>query len=369
MAPARPPGLREGVPLAPLTTLGLGGPARYFVEPASADALAETLAWAAARDLRTVVLGGGSNVVVADAGVDALVVRPALRGISRRPAGSADRVLVAAAAGEPWDPFVRGTVEAGLAGLECLSGIPGTVGASPIQNVGAYGQEVAEVLETVGVLDRESLEQRTLSVGECGFAYRDSRFRREPDRFVVLEATFRLIPDGAPAVRYPELGRAVAAGGSSPSLGSVREAVLELRRSKSMVLDPGDPNRRSVGSFFVNPVLASAEAEGVVERAVALGAAGDPSEVPRFPAGEGRVKLSAAWLIEAAGFPKGTRRGPVGISSRHSLALVHHGGGRTEDLLTLAREIRERVRERSGVTLRPESVFLGFEEGVDPLGS
>lgn len=374
MALGPPSDLRERVPLAPLTTLGLGGPARYFLEPTSAASLAEALAWAEEAGLPLVVLGGGSNVVVADAGVDALVLRPALRGVSRRPAEAregAGTVLVTAAAGEPWDSFVRSTLSEGLAGLECLSGIPGTVGAAPVQNVGAYGREVAEVLDQVRVLDRRTLEERTLSVGECGLAYRDSRFRREPDRFVVLAVTFRLTPGGAPTVRYPELERAVAAEGARPNLVSVREAVLALRRRKSMVLEPGDPNRRSVGSFFVNPVLPAEGAERVVERAVTLGARGvasGRSDVPRFPAGEGRVKLSAAWLIEAAGFRKGERRGPVGISSRHALALVHHGGGRTADLLALAREIRDRVRERSGVVLRPEPVFLGFEEGEDPLG-
>jgi len=382
MAPAPPAGLRERVPLAPLTTLGLGGPARYFVEPPGTEALAEALAWAAASGVRAVVLGGGSNVVVADAGVDALVVHPVLRGIERRPAGppeggpdgepGVDTVLVTAAASEPWDPFVRGAVSEELAGLECLSGIPGTVGASPVQNVGAYGREVAEVLDEVRVLDRRTLEERVLSVGECAFAYRDSRFRREPDRFVVLAASFRLTPGGAPTVRYPELERMVVGGGASPTLDAVREAVLALRRGKSMVLEAGDPNRRSVGSFFVNPVLPAEEAERVEARALALGVAEDRSAVPRFPAGDGRVKLSAAWLIEAAGFRKGERRGPVGISSRHSLALVHHGDGRTADLLALAREIRDRVRERFGVTLRPEPVFLGFQddedEGKDPLG-
>jgi len=371
MPPAPPAGLRHNVPLAPRTTLGLGGAARWYLEAAHAAEVVAALRWAAAEGVEAVVLGGGSNVVVADAGIDGLVVRLGLRGVERRADGGA--ALVTAAAGEPWDPLVAATVADGLAGLECLSGIPGSAGAAPIQNVGAYGREVAEVLEAVRVLDRESLEERRLAPEACGFGYRDSRFRRDPGRLVVLSVTFRLEPGGAPVLEYPELARAVAAGGGPPGLERVREAVLALRRSKSMVIDPEDENRRnqqSVGSFFVNPVLPAAEAERVAERAAALGVVADPSEVPAFPAGgegEEERKLSAGWLIEAAGFRKGERRGPVGISSRHALALVHHGGGTTAELVALAREIRDRVGERFGVRLRPEPVFLGFGGG-DPLG-
>jgi UDP-N-acetylmuramate dehydrogenase len=299
----------------------------------------------------------------------------AQRGVGSERRGDRDE-LWTVAAGEPWDPLVERAVAAGLAGIECLSGIPGTAGATPIQNVGAYGQEVSEVVESVRVLDRASLEERELAPEECAFGYRDSRFRREPERFAVLAATFRLARGGEPALRYPELARSVAAaGGERPSLEAVRRTVLALRRSKSMVIEPGDENRRSVGSFFVNPVLPAAEAEAVAERAVAAGAARDPSEVPSFAAGPvpagsagpaGLVKLSAGWLIEHAGFPKGTRRGAVGISSRHALALVHHGGGSTADLLRLAREVRRAVQDRFGVTLQPEPVFLGFGE-KDPL--
>lgn len=382
--PARPiqdrVDLHADVPLAPRTTLGLGGPAHWLTDISHSGALLQALRWASVRRETVALLGGGSNVVVADAGFDGLVVHLGLRGVERERSGAS--VLVTAGAGEPWDPFVEATVEAGFAGLECLSGIPGTVGAAPIQNVGAYGREVAEVLEAVRVLDRESLEERTLGPDACGFGYRDSRFRRDPERFAVLSVTFRLTPDGPPAVRYPELERAVASAGRELTLAAVRETVLALRRSKSMVIEPEDPNRRSVGSFFVNPVLSAAEARRVAERAAVVGAVRDPSEVPRFPAGGGgagdrtqdrtqeqtkdQTKLSAGWLIEAAGFAKGTRRGPVGISSRHALALVHHGGGTTAELLALAREIRDTVRERFGVTLRPEPVFLGFDR-PDPL--
>lgn len=371
MPPSPPPSLRRDAPLAPLTTLDLGGPARYFLEARDDPSVVAALRWAREEGVEVTLLGGGSNVVVADAGVDGLVVRLALRGVERHRSTRSGPELWTVAAGEPWDPLVDRVVAEGLAGIECLSGIPGTAGATPIQNVGAYGQEVAEVVESVRVLDRASLEERTMAPEECGFAYRDSLFRRRPERFAVLAVTLRLERGGEPAVRYPELERAVSAAGEEPTLASVRRAVLALRRSKSMVVEPGDENRRSVGSFFVNPVLPAEEAEAVVERALAAGAAGDPSEVPRFEAGpEGskrRIKLSAGWLVERAGFPKGTRRGPVGISSRHALALVHHGGGTAADLVALAREVRRGVRERFGVTLRPEPVFLGFGEG-DPLG-
>ena len=216
MPATRPPGIRPNVPLAPRTTLGLGGPARWLLEAERAKDAVAALRWAAAEGVGVTILGGGSNVVVADRGIDALVIRLGLRGRDRRPVDGT--VLVTAAAGEPWDRLVEATVAEGLAGLECLSGIPGTVGASPIQNVGAYGQEVADVLHAVRVLDRQTLKERTLTPGECAFGYRDSRFRRHPDRFVVLAATFRLVRGGEPALRYPELARAVGDGGRAPDL-------------------------------------------------------------------------------------------------------------------------------------------------------
>lgn len=372
MARSAPPSpdlpLRERVPLAPSTTLGLGGPARYFLEARDGDSLAAALRWAREEGVVATVLGGGSNAVVADAGVDGLVVRMAQRGVELQPGGRAREQVWTVAAGEPWDPLVERAVAAGLAGIECLSGIPGTAGATPIQNVGAYGQEVAEVVESVRVLDRATLEEREMPPEECAFAYRDSLFRRRPERFAVLSVTLRLTRGAEPAVRYPELERAVTGAGERPTLASVRRTVLALRRSKSMVIEAADENRRSVGSFFVNPVVTAEEAEAVVERALAAGVVGDESEVPRFAAGgeAGRVKLSAGWLVERAGFPKGTRRGPVGVSSRHALALVHLGGGTTADLLALAREIRRGVQDRFGLSLQPEPVFLGFGDR-DPL--
>jgi UDP-N-acetylmuramate dehydrogenase len=335
------------------------------------DELVAALRWAREEGVEAVLLGGGSNVVIADEGLDALVIHTAQRGIDRRPGRRPDggaSQLWTVAAGEPWDPLVAATVEAGLAGVECLSGIPGTTGATPIQNVGAYGQEVEEVVESVRVLDRESLEVGEMTPAECRFSYRDSFFRRNPGRYAVLAVTFRFTEGGAPALRYPELERAVKeAGGPEPSLASVRETVLALRRGKSMVIEAGDENRRSAGSFFVNPVVSPEEADGVVERALAAGIVPDETAVPRFEAPGGRVKLAAGWLVEKSGFAKGTRRGPVGISSKHALALVHHGGGKTADLIELAREVRRTVRETFGVLIHPEPVFLGFEGDGHPV--
>jgi UDP-N-acetylmuramate dehydrogenase len=337
----------ERVALAPYTTLGVGGPARWFVDAADEAALHEALAWARARGTAVRVLGGGSNVVVADAGVDALVVRVGLRGVLPREAGSV--VDVTAAAGEPWDDLVALTVARGWAGIECLSGIPGLVGATPMQNVGAYGQEVGDTVVAVRALDTGSGETVTFSPAECGFAYRDSAFKsREPGRWVVLAVTYRLRPGGAPTLAYAEVERALAARGlAAPSLADVRASVLAIRRAKSMVLAPADPNRRSCGSFFTNPVVPAEDAERVAERT------GDPA-MPRWRQADGRVKLSAAWLIERAGFRRGQREGPVGISTAHALAIVAHDGARAADVLAFARRLRDTVAERFGVSLSME---------------
>ncbi len=264
-------------------------------------------------------------------------------------------VELTAAAGEPWDDLVRMTVERGWAGLECLSGIPGLVGATPIQNVGAYGQEVSETVTTVRVLDTESGRILTLATRECGFGYRDSRFRSvEPERWVVLAVTYRLRPGGAPAVRYADVEQHLAARGvASPTLADVRETVLAIRRSKSMVLDPRDPNRRSCGSFFTNPIVSAADCA----RVEAL--ARDPA-MPRWLQPDGRVKLSAAWLIERAGFRRGEADGPVGLSTRHTLAVVAHEGARARDVVAFAAKLRTRVLDRFGVRLTPEPVFWGL---------
>jgi UDP-N-acetylmuramate dehydrogenase len=333
--------------------LGVGGPARYFVEVHDEAGLLDAVAWAQHRGLPVRVLGGGSNLVVADEGVDALVARIALRGVASREAPGA--VELTAAAGEPWDDLVRVTVERGWAGLECLSGIPGLVGATPIQNVGAYGQEVSDTVTAVRVLDTRGGRILTLGARECGFAYRDSRFRSvEPGRWVVLTVTYRLRPDGAPTVRYADVVQHLAARNpASPSLADVRESVLAVRRAKSMVLDPHDDNRRSCGSFFMNPIVSAAECA----RVEAL--ARDPG-MPRWREPDGRVKLSAAWLIERAGFRRGEVDGAVGLSSRHTLAVVAHEGARARDVVAFAGKLRARVLERFGVRLTPEPVFWGL---------
>lgn len=343
--------LREQVPLAPLTTLGVGGSARYFVRAEDDDVLIEALGWAREQNVRVELLGGGSNVVVPDAGLDGLVIQLASRG--RRYAATGTEVELEAAAGEPWDELVREAVERDLQGLECLAGIPGLAGATPIQNVGAYGQEVSETVTRVRVFDRVARVVRVLAGRECRFRYRDSLFKSEaPHRFVVLGVTFRLRPGAPPAVRYAELEKYLAARAEAPTLAGVRRAVLALRAAKSMLLDAQDPNTRSCGSFFTNPIV-SAEQAARVQSLSGAGAGG----MPQFPQPDGRVKLAAGWLIEQAGFTRGTRAGTVGLSSRHALSIVAHAGATAADVLALSERIRAAVRERFGVELTPEPVL------------
>jgi UDP-N-acetylmuramate dehydrogenase len=346
--------VREHEPLAPRTTLMLGGAARFFAQVNSDDELVEALAFARDRSLRVGILGGGSNLVVPDDGFDGLVIAITTRGIDESRAG--DRVRLSVRAGESWDALVAHAVERELAGLECLGGIPGLVGATPIQNVGAYGQEVSSTIATVRALDRSSGRFVTLAASECAFAYRDSRFKRAPDAFVVTDVTFDLVRGGAPTIAYAELRKAL--GDRPRALREVRDTVIALRRSKAMVVDPGDPNTRSAGSFFTNPIVSKAVQDDVIARALAAGIAKSASDVPTFPQDDGRIKLAAGWLIERAGIHKGLRRGPVGISDRHALALVHAGGGTTRELLALADEVVARVFDVWGVTLEREPVLF-----------
>ncbi|MGK3999300.1 UDP-N-acetylmuramate dehydrogenase [Sorangium sp. So ce1024] len=364
--------IRESVPLAPLTTLGVGGPARFYAEAADEAAVVEAFRFAEARGAPLFVLGGGSNLVVSDRGVDALVLRVRVRGIELaggRDAGDdgrGPRVLVRSGAGEGWDDLVARAVAEGWAGVECLSGIPGDVGATPIQNVGAYGQEVAETIAEVRAVDRATGAVAVIAGADCGFGYRDSRFKRAwRGRYVITAVTFALRPGGAATVRYPELQRALAApaGGAAPPLDVVRGAVIALRRGKSMVLDPADENGRSAGSFFMNPTLEAGAAAAVIARIEAAGVLAPGEAIPQYPAGGGRVKLSAAWLIERAGFARGTRHGAAGISTRHTLALVNRGGATAAELLELARRVRRGVLDRFGVALTPEPDLVGFAPG------
>lgn len=344
--------VEHDVALAPRTTLGIGGRARRFVRVTTEAELLEALTAAEAAGDRVLVLGGGSNLVIRDGGWDGLVVHIALDGLSIE--GRPDHALVTAAAGVPWDGFVAHVVDAGLAGVECLSGIPGLVGATPIQNVGAYGQEVADTITAVRVYDRHTRTFETLAPEACGFAYRASRFKGH-DRWIVTSVTFRLArgPLAAP-IRYPELARAleVSEDGRAP-LRQVRDTVIRLRRGKGMVVDPDDPDSRSAGSFFVNPIVDAATLAALRARV------GEDVAIPTFPAPDGKTKLSAGWLIERAGFAKGTTRGSVGISSKHALALVNRGGATAAELLALAREIQDGVRTRLGIELSPEPVIVG----------
>ena len=342
--------IEREVPLAPLTTLELGGPAKYFTRAQDEDTLVDALKWAADRCVPAAVLGGGSNLIVPDAGYDGLVIHMAIGGVDF---GRGGRVRVGA--GVPWETVVEGAVSRGWAGVECLTGIPGSTGATPIQNVGAYGQEVSEVIARVRVLRRDTLSFEELGPGDCGFGYRESLFKRAPNRFVVCSVVFRLRPDAPGTIRYAELAKHLS---SAASLADIRDAVLEIRRRKSMVLDPADPNHRSAGSFFLNPVVTDADANRVVQQALQEGLVRLADDVPRYRVDGGRAKLSAGWLIERAGIAKGSRRGAFGTSTNHALALVHHGGGTTAELLALAEEIRARVQDRFGVNLEREPRLL-----------
>lgn len=339
--------IENDVPLNEQTTLGVGGRARFFARISQESDLEEALAFAAARALPVRVLGGGSNLVVSDQGVDGLVLAMAISGISfEETAGS---VNVHAGAGEPWDAFVERSVKEGLSGLECLSGIPGLVGSTPIQNVGAYGQEVSETITRVRAFDRTLGHFVSLPRDELGLAYRHSRFKaQDRDRFIVTAVSFTLRRGEPAKPRYAELTRALAGLERAPTLLDVRNTVLALRRAKSMLWDPDDENGRSCGSFFVNPVVS-------VEQARALEARfGDA--MPRYPQPEG-VKLSAGWLIERSGLPKGTRLGNVGLSSRHALAIVCHAGATATEVHAFAEHVQRTVHAETGVTLVPEPVF------------
>jgi UDP-N-acetylmuramate dehydrogenase len=393
------PGEAAPLLLADYTTLGLGGPARRLVPADTEPALIDAVRSADRAGEPVLLIGGGSNLVISDAGFPGTVIHVNTRGLRRADAGDGT-VDVTVAAGEDWDDVVAATVADGLAGLEPLSGIPGRAGATPIQNVGAYGREVAEVITQVRVYDRQDDQTRIIQNEGCSFSYRTSLFKsgrpeslvsRPPGasspaagspaagspaaespaaespaepravgqpRYVVLDVTFRLArqPLSAP-VRYPELAAELGVGlGEQAGTGEVRAAVIKIRARKGMVLRPGDPDTRSAGSFFTNPVVTAAEFAGVEAAAAARGA----GPVPRYPAGEGLVKVPAAWLIERAGFARGYGApAPARVSAKHTLALVNAGSATTADLLALAREIVAGVRAAYGVTLTPEPILIG----------
>jgi UDP-N-acetylmuramate dehydrogenase len=343
------------VELAGYTTLRVGGPAERFVRATSTDRVIDAVSECDARGEPMLVLGGGSNLLVADEGFPGTVVRVDTRGLAVEAEDRCGGATIRVAAGEPWDGVVAAAVERGWAGVEALSGIPGSTGATPVQNVGAYGQEVSETIASVRTWDRQQGRVRTLAAADCEFAYRHSRFKEERyrggPRFVVLEVTFQLsLADLSGPVRYPELARTlgVEVAGRVP-LARVRDAVLALRRSKGMVLDPDDHDTWSAGSFFTNPLLDA-------DQAACL-----PEDAPRWTADGGRVKTSAAWLIEHAGFGRGYGLpGPVALSTRHTLALTNRGSARAKDILELARTLRDGVRQAFGIELQPEPVLVGL---------
>ncbi len=340
----------KNAPLAPLTTLQIGGPAARMADLDREADVVDAVRDADGRGDALFVLGEGSNVVVADDGFPGLVGRMRLRGVDVRREG--DRVVLDVAAGEPWDALVARAVDEGWRGLECMSGIPGLVGGTPIQNVGAYGQEVGETITRVRVFDRAAGAFADMDRSACGFGYRASVFKRN-DRYIVTGVRFALeIGDASVPLRYAELTTALAVdAGTRVPLKDVRETVVALRRRKGMVIDPQDPESVSAGSFFVNPVV-----DGPVVADVEARAGERP---PRFEASDGRFKLAAAWLVERAGFPKGWGTGRVGVSRKHALALVNRGGATAKELLAAARAIRDGVRARFGVELEPEPVLVG----------
>jgi UDP-N-acetylmuramate dehydrogenase len=349
--------VQENIPLAPLTTFRLGGPARFFVEAKSASEVQEAVAFARAKNLPLFVLGGGSNLVVADAGWPGLVLKIAISGIEQRASNDNEgRVLLDAGAGESWDRLVSHAVMAQCAGVECLSGIPGSVGGTPVQNVGAYGQEVSQTIESVEVFDRKDGQVRELCREACGFTYRSSIFNTtERGRFIILRVTYALTPGGEPHLEYADLKRHFAGRETRPNLAETREAVRHIRALKGMLIVAGDPDCQSAGSFFKNPVLTEEQHEDLRKRAIAKG-----FSVPSYPALEKNMKVSAAWLVEKSGFARGYGSGHVGISTKHALAIVNRGGATAAEVLALKEQIQHRVEEIWGVRLEPEPVMVGF---------
>jgi UDP-N-acetylmuramate dehydrogenase len=346
--------LEENIPLAPLTTFKIGGAARFFVEAKSHAEVEEAVTFARVRNLPLFVLGGGSNLLISDSGCPGLVLKIGITGIERRPGIVEGRVWFEVGGGESWDRFVAHAVAANCAGVECLSGIPGSVGGTPVQNVGAYGQEVSETIESVEVFDRRDGQIRELCNEACGFCYRSSVFNTtERDRFIILRVTYALTPSGASHLEYADLKRYFEHRESPPSLAETREAVRQIRARKGMLLVPGDPDCQSAGSFFRNPVVSAELLQDLAKRASAKGLT-----LPAYPALAQRHKVSAAWLVEHSGFTRGYEAGRVGISHKHALAIVNRGGATAADVLALKEQIQQRVEAIWGVRLEPEPVFI-----------
>ena len=346
--------IQENVPLATLTTLKVGGPARYFVQAHTIAEVSDAVSLARSRKLALFVLGGGSNLVVSDAGWPGLVLKVAIPGVEERRQGN--KFLFGVGAGEEWDKFAAHAVSRNCAGIECLSGIPGSVGGTPVQNVGAYGQEVAETVESVLALDLKDGQVHELCNDACGFQYRTSIFNTsERGRYIILRVTYALNIGGEPTILYGDLKNYFANWSAKPSLADTRAAVRQIRASKAMLITPGDEDCCSAGSFFKNPVLSDEQYNELSQRAAAK-----DLQLPSYPALQAQRKISAAWLVEHSGFNKGYGNDRVGISRKHALAIVNRGTATADDIVALKEEIQRGVEDILGLRLETEPVFVGF---------
>ena len=346
--------ITENVPLAPLTTLKVGGAARYLIDAQTISDVSEAVEFARSRSLPRFVLGGGSNVVISDAGWPGVVLKIGITGINHR--HGHDEVVFEAGAGEDWDKFVGLAVAHDCAGIECLSGIPGSVGGTPVQNVGAYGQEVANTIESVLALDLRDGQLHELSNQACGFSYRTSIFNTtERGRYIILQVNYALKHGGDAYIAYAELKKYFAGWGEKPTLANTRDAVRKIRAGKGMLITAGDDDCRSAGSFFKNPILSASQYQALTARAAAKNL-----QIPSYPALDAQKKVSAAWLVEHSGFSKGYGNGPVGVSRKHALAIVNRGNATAADILAFKEDIQQRVQEIWGILLEPEPVFVGF---------
>ena len=346
--------MQENIALAPLTTLNIGGQARFFVRAEEVEDVEAAVAFADDKNLPLFVLGGGSNVLVSDKGWPGLALQIGISGIDHSHERETIRFVVGA--GEEWDAFVALCVSRNIAGVECLSGIPGSVGATPVQNVGAYGQEVSQIIASVQVFDLATKQVREMNAEDCEFGYRSSVFNtRERGRHIILGVTYELRHGGPPNLQYADLQNYFASREETPTLSDTREAVRKIRAAKGMLITPGDPDSNSAGSFFKNPVLTASQYEELTRRAKERNL-----EVPSYPALSQQKKISAAWLVENSGFSKGYTKGRAGISSKHALALVNRGGASASDIMALQNEILKRVEDTWGTRLEPEPVLVGF---------
>jgi UDP-N-acetylmuramate dehydrogenase len=346
--------IQENIPLAPLTTIRVGGPARYFVEARTIAEISEAVTFAGSQKLPLFILGGGSNLIISDDGWQGLVLRMAVTGIDER--SEDDKILFEVGAGEEWDKFVARAVARNCAGVECLSGIPGSVGGTPVQNVGAYGQEVSETIESVLVFDLRDNQIREFCNEACGFSYRTSLFNTsERGRYIIVRMTYSLALGGEAHVQYADLKKYFAGWSAKPTLAETRDAVRKIRASKGMLISPGDEDCRSAGSFFKNPVLSAEQYGELAARADAK-----KLQVPSYPALEAQHKVSAAWLVEHSGFSKGFGEGEVGISRKHALAIVNRGHATAAEIVAFKEQIQQRVEDIWGIRLQPEPVMVGF---------